>query len=127
KRSDRSDLDGVRGSYGELISLLSDRGRRSVLFCTDRRRSAAAFEAGAALLIRCACLPFTRALRRMRARDQLHTESAKQCRQLAHEGNALGRPCRRSIFRERGSWQENRRGESKNNEQSAHIMSPFMS
>ena len=63
----------------------------------------------------------------MRARDQFATESAKQCRQLADEKRfAYGMPCRSPIFRGRASWHDDGYGHCKNDEQNAHIMSPFM-
>ena len=65
----------------------------------------------------------------MRARDQFDTESAKQCRQLADENrfaNPLGKSSRRPIVRGGGSWHDNGHGQCKDDEQTAHIMAPFM-
>src|SRR6202030_627380 len=120
----------LRKQLWRADSLVSDRQRRSVLFYAGRRRAAAALEAGATLLLGCARLPLRRALCRMRTRDQFDTERAKQRRQLAREkrvANPLGKSSRRPIVRGGGSWQADGHGQSKNDEQNAHIMSPFMS
>ena len=63
----------------------------------------------------------------MCSRDQFYTEVAKQCRQPTRErgfGDHESRPGWSAILRRGGARHAGEHGQSKNDEQSGHVMSP---